>query len=281
MSEENLEVRAKEMGWVPKEEFKGDPEKWTDAAAFVENGDRVLPILRKNNQVLHGELTTVRGELNTMKAALENSAQVIEDLSTFHKEQLAEKVKETRKNLTAELVAARKDDDVDTEVKVQGELNRLDAAEAAETVRREQEDKTVERKVVNPAEDPVFQAWASDNPWFKSDKERRRYADAVARGLREEGDKTTGRAFLDKVTSETEAFFAKQGMNGSRGKAEGSNGPSERGGGGGGKSYSDLPAEARAQCDKESAKFVGKSAKWPDMKSWQNYYTETYFAGEQ
>ena len=40
------EKRARAMGWRPKEEFKGDPDKWVDAAQFADNADKSLPLAK-------------------------------------------------------------------------------------------------------------------------------------------------------------------------------------------------------------------------------------------
>jgi len=45
-SNENNEVetRARSQGWVSKDEFRGDPEKWRPADEFVKRGEELLPI---------------------------------------------------------------------------------------------------------------------------------------------------------------------------------------------------------------------------------------------
>jgi hypothetical protein len=37
------EQEAKRMGWVEKEKFKGDPDRWVEADKFVERGKNELP----------------------------------------------------------------------------------------------------------------------------------------------------------------------------------------------------------------------------------------------
>lgn len=44
----SAEAKAREMGWVPKEEYRGDPSGWRDADEFVRRGEEVLPIVRSN-----------------------------------------------------------------------------------------------------------------------------------------------------------------------------------------------------------------------------------------
>lgn len=50
--ERDWEAEAKEYGWVPQEQFKGDAEKWRPAEEFVRRGEEILPIVRKQNEKL-------------------------------------------------------------------------------------------------------------------------------------------------------------------------------------------------------------------------------------
>ena len=38
----DIEAEARKHGWRPKEEFKGDPARWTDAETFVKRADEVM-----------------------------------------------------------------------------------------------------------------------------------------------------------------------------------------------------------------------------------------------
>src|SRR3970040_676509 len=58
IAHEEAVVKAKTLGWVPKEEYKGNPEKWRDAEEFNEFGERLNPILRENNKRLEAQLRT-------------------------------------------------------------------------------------------------------------------------------------------------------------------------------------------------------------------------------
>jgi len=54
----HYEEDAREMGWRPKDEWEGDPEKWRDAKEFVERGE------------LYGKIDTMGRELKETKKAL-------------------------------------------------------------------------------------------------------------------------------------------------------------------------------------------------------------------
>ena len=53
----DTESRARAQGWVPKEEFRGDPAKWRDANEFIRVGEQELPVLRERNRDLTRKLS--------------------------------------------------------------------------------------------------------------------------------------------------------------------------------------------------------------------------------
>lgn len=55
-SDPAMESRARDMGWAPKDKWRGDPEKWVDAKEFVRRGEEVLPIVTAENRRLKAEL---------------------------------------------------------------------------------------------------------------------------------------------------------------------------------------------------------------------------------
>ena len=81
-----IEQRAKDMGWAPREEWRGDPERWIDAEQFVHRGEEILPILRSTNRKLQDEVTALKNEVSATKTALQNSATAIEELKKFNSE---------------------------------------------------------------------------------------------------------------------------------------------------------------------------------------------------
>lgn len=61
--ERDYEAEAREHGWRPLEEFKGDPSRFTDAKAYMERADEVMPLLKKQNGELKRELADMRKSL--------------------------------------------------------------------------------------------------------------------------------------------------------------------------------------------------------------------------
>jgi hypothetical protein len=56
----DFESEARDLGWLPKEEFKGDPTRWTDAETFVKKGDEVMPLIKAQNKRLKREIDDLK-----------------------------------------------------------------------------------------------------------------------------------------------------------------------------------------------------------------------------
>ena len=62
---------ARKQGWVPEDEWKGDPDKWRPAEEFVERGKNIIPILNdrlaKTEQMIETLVKTQKAELKRVK----------------------------------------------------------------------------------------------------------------------------------------------------------------------------------------------------------------------
>ena len=87
---------------------------------------------------------------------------------------------------------------------------------------------------------------------------------------------------MDKVTQEVARLTGRQQQS-SAGRAKVESG-SERGGGGGSSDVSgwnDLPAEAKAACNRREKQLVGtRPGQFKTQKEYRAYYARTYFRGE-
>lgn len=275
-----IESTAREMGWRPLAEFRGDPDKWVDAETFVSRGEHFLPILRANNKRLQEQVTGQASELAETRALLEASQEAIKELKKFHDEDTARQVAKAKKDLIAEIKQAREDGDVDREVTLQLEVNRLDAAVAATPAAAPAAAPAAPAKPA--AADPDFIAWEADNPWFKTDKRKHALAMAIATELRSDpaNNKLVGRAFYDRISEEMEEYLAPANRTSKVGSSRtngGSNGsvPART------RTYDDLPTEAKEACEMYSKKLVGPGKAYKEKAEWQAEYTRKYFAGEE
>jgi hypothetical protein len=262
----NVEVQARELGWSPKEEFKGDPERWIDAETFVKRGEELMPILKANNRKLLGEVMS-------LKEAVKASQDSISALKEFNSKINIREAKETKKVLVEQLKEARSDGDVETELKLTKEIDKTEKAlEVAET-----------RPVEQP-EDPVFKAWKEEHSWFGQDKRKTNIAIAIGNELRSdpESRNLTGRAFLDKVIQEVNKTLGVEEKASPPSKVEGGRGSggSGRGAAGSGKTFNDLPSDAREACDRQVNRLVGANRAFKNQDEWRSHYAAKYFAEE-
>lgn len=224
MSEENYEEEARKDGWVPKEEWRGDPEKWTDAKTFVENGQKINGILKS--------------KVERLEQALEANKQTASEFREYTQRQREKEQRELKariEELEKERAEAVTEGDGQRFTKLDNEINEL-RSEAA------------------PKEDPIKEiaaSWQSENPWYKpqSEDEMSIYADGIADRVANEG--YTGRAYFNEITRRVKARFPENFDNPKRKEPASVESPgASRDRPSNGRSYDDLPPEDKAQCQR-------------------------------
>lgn len=227
------EATATKRGWVPKEDFTGDPSKWVDAATFVERGNNFASNLQK--------------ELRSVKAELANFKGTAEAFKKFHKEAMDGKQKEldsAMKQLKAQHREAIRDGDDDAADALEG---RMDVIQKAKTDLTKELEVQPKEEAPAPGLTPELKAWVEegDNGWFETDIPMQKYALAIAEELVKNGETLRGRPFLDKVAAQVRADFPAKFGNARRnrpGSAEGGSGAVKTGPG---RTAKDLPDEDR------------------------------------
>jgi len=220
------EERALALGWTPKERFKGDPERWVDAATFVKRGEELMPILQANNRRMEKALETERKE----RARLEKT---LKDFSDHHSKTAQREYERAQRDIQARLDAATSIGDIQGVRDATQEI--VDLAAEARTAPQ-----------APPAASPEFEAWQADNPWFGKDKPLTAATVEIANEVAAEG--YTGKAQIKEVDRRVRETFPSKFTNPNRERAaavEGATSAARKTG----KSYSDLPADAKAACD--------------------------------
>lgn len=273
-----VEVAARQLGWVPQEDFRGASDKWVDAETFVRKGRTQLPILLENNRRLERTVADMSGRMQQMQQLVIAGQESMDELITFHEENVAKAVIRERERLTEKLVAARKDEDIDEEVALMAELSQLTNKPAA----KEKPVQQTQQQQQQPVIDPAFTAWQAEpeNAWFGKDARKTALAVGIARELREDPANADlkGRAFYEKISEELEAYVTPgqqklpvDRVAGGRGPAGGA--PTAKGA----KTYGALPADAKEVCDNQAKKFVGAGKAFKTAAEWQSYYAKEYF----
>jgi DNA repair exonuclease SbcCD ATPase subunit len=242
-----FESEARAQGWVAKEEFRGSEDDWVDAETFVRRGKEIMPILRKNNEKLLKEL----GEA---KKAAEEAREAAKEFREFQKQQFERKTKDLESQLEQLKQAKREaitQGDGDRAIAIDDAMDELkEQRQEAKQELKAAEDKA--KEVPQVTADPSLNEWMDRNEWFGKDTRLTGMANGLGVELRRENPNLTGKAFLDKLDAELaemlpEKFGKKKVQNPMEGSPNGTARPAVTSGK---KSYNNLPAEARAACDR-------------------------------
>lgn len=213
--------KAKAMGWVPKEEFRGDPTRWTDAQAFVERGENILPVLKER-------LDHVIKENKEIKEAQK-------EFLDYHKKTAKREYDRALQTVQQRKLDAVQDADVD-------------GYQKAEQEERELLKESPPVKQNEPK--PEFVDFLKNNDWYQSDPDMRAYADNMGVFISSTKNLEYGDV-LKEVEKEVKARYPGKFQNQRRESAD----SVERSPDTGlpvkqGKTFNDLPADAKAACEK-------------------------------
>ena len=248
-----VEAEASKMGWTPKADFKGDPAKWRPADEFVERGKNMLPIVQATVKRQERELAELKTTVKDFAAHQAKTEQRAYDRAMA--------------DLKAERAAAVAAGDGKTFAEVDDAIDQLKTeaqAKAAKAAAKEA-----------PGDDPVYAEWETRNQTWLKDPKMNAYGESAAEYLRKAGEKATGAEFLEMVTKEVKEKFPDKFENPRRAAAASVEGaaPAQRKGG---KGYADMPAEARAACDRMAKNGFSDPKAAADFKA---NYTKQFFEG--
>lgn len=264
-----IEQEARTLGWLPKEQFRGDPAKWTDAETFVARGKEIMPILRKNNERLLNEVGAVRTELSAVQTALKEATESLEEFRKYNEETSKRAYERALSDLRAQKAEAIKEGDGEKVVEIEDAMAQLDATAKAPAPKPTAAPPAPAVAPPAAAVHPDFKAWEEDNKAWLSEPEKQAYAQSMASYVRATNPTLQGRAFLDKITEAVEKHFG--GTPGA--KSEGGGLPPGRSGG---RTYADLPADAKAACDRMEARLVGPNRAFKTQAEWRKNYASNY-----
>jgi len=239
---------AESQGWVPKERFRGNESDWIDADTFVKRGREILPILRKNNENLIKDLNQTKEQLKEFRQAAEEFKKFQQEAYERKASDYEQRIRDIREN-RAQAIS-------------DGDGQKVNALDEALDVARDElkEAKQAAKDVVAvptaPAAqepiDPSLQVWLDKNTWFGQDRRLTSIVNGLGENIRLEFPNLKGQPFLDKldeVLAEEfpDKFGKKKATPGSR--VESGSGRQSRSGGSA-QSYDNLPADAKAACDR-------------------------------
>lgn len=192
------EEKAMEAGWVPQDQWEGDPEDWRPAKEFLDRGELFKKIEDQNRTI------------KQFKAALE-------DLKGHHAKTRETEYARALEALKAQKKAALEEGDADKVINID---DQIDLVKDEQKALKAQPQSTEQ---VNPE----FEAWVSKNKWYDTSQPMRAYADALGRDLAFKG--LAPSEVLKEVEKQVREEFPTKFRNPNRDKAPNVEGSTNKG----------------------------------------------------
>lgn len=266
-----VQAKAEEMGWIPPTRFRGDPERFVDADEFIKRGETVLPIVKAQLEKERAVNQRTAERLNSVEAALAKATKALEEVEERHSVATQKAVEAARRDVQEQLEAALEAGDHKGAAALTLEVAKLERASEESPAKKEEPAK--QEQVQIPAEVVKF---AEENPWYGKDRRKTALYMAICQELRDAGDTSTGTTFFAKALREMHKDTDERPSDDKVEGARGSGDDAPRGSGRG-KSFANMPADARAACDADARNFVGEGKKFKTLAEWRSRYTELYF----
>lgn len=256
------ETQARLTGWTPKEEFKGNAERWTDAATWNKKADELMPIMRANNRRLETDLGTTKQELAQLKRTM---AQIVATNETI-----------SQREYDRALATIRK-----------GQKEAIDSSDGDAFQALEQQKENLQKnrpaKIAGDTDADLFNQNRTlfhqrNANWYQKDMELTDFADVVGQRLAREG--VAEALQFEKVETEVKKKFPHKFGNQRTGEQTVDSGtfgttptkPTKE-------SYTAMPSDAKAACD-AAVKSIKTQYPNRDEKAIRSGWVSQYFKSE-
>ena len=193
-----IETQAREMGWLPKEEYEEtgrDASKWVPATTFVDRA----PLFEKIDETTK-HAKALQKRLENMEKTLQEQARHTELVRQTEYKRALEQLKQEKRMALVEEDHLKADE-------IQEKIDSVKEAQKAEEVKPQPQ--------VEPPE--VFTKWSTENQWYKLDNEMRDFADAI--GIVEHKKGKSPEEVLKIVTDKVKKEFPDKFRNPNKDKA--------------------------------------------------------------
>lgn len=189
----DIEQRAREQGWRPKEEFEGDKSRWVSAETFIAKGELI-------------------DRIESIGKELKNTKKAMAMLQDHHKQ-----VKEAEFTRAVNFLKQQKKQAYES-----GDIDKIiDIDEQIATVKETQTKQTeILQKQSGDSEEgathPEFTTWVSENRWYNNDGEMRELADSIGIAHAKSNPNKTPQEVLEYVAKKIRATYPEKFTNQNR-----------------------------------------------------------------
>lgn len=268
------EAKARRMGWVPKDEFRGDPDRWRPADEFVERGTNMLPIVQEQYRRLDSRYAE-------MEKRFADSQQALIDLTERARKADERAYQRAMRDIEAKRQAAVASADTEAFREAEREMRELQDGQGVAVREKPQQTRAQAPQPPEPRAPtqqegpaPEVLAFIRENPWFESDHDAQQDATAIATAMRQREPSRPLSEVLaatrDKMKRLRPELFenarraAPASVTPSSGETRRPANP---------RSFENLPAEVRKEYDRYSRVLAGKG-KPLTKEEWAGYYWE-------
>lgn len=226
----SVEDRAKQLGWHPAEEYRGDPEKHLSAEEFVAKGENELPVLRSNIKKIQSDLKKQQDEFQRTAT----------EFRQWHETTVQKAEREAYERAKADI-----------------ERKKIEAVETADTdayqraAKEEANLKPPTPPAAQPQSNPQYEAWVAQNQWFNEYPELALEAENLGVKLWNSGSYKPEQVY-EKITESMKRKYPHYFKNPKKDEVlsvnEGTEAPAGRRGKS--KNYDNLPKSAKEACDR-------------------------------
>lgn len=246
-----VEARARETGWVPKDEWRGDPEKWKPAEKYVEFAENNLGLTKKELASANAAIAKLQAD---MKALLSG-------MQTRERREYERGLAEAEARRDAAVAAGD-----------------VQAFRAAEKDMRNLQKEAQADAPLEPALSPEFKAWQEQNAWYDDDLDMTDWADRMGPRVMKkagwDGNSIPTKAHWDAVTAAIKGKFPEKFENPRRNVGSGTEGRTAGLSRPRGNGWDDLPPEVR-QIAMSSSSLIGKGKAYAFQT--REEYAKAYF----
>lgn len=240
----DVEKVAQDIGWKPKDSYKGDPEKWRPADEYIRQSKNIE---------------------GTLKDSIKDLRSTVDRMANASAKQTERALQEQAARFEAQLDQAVEDGD----------------KEAARDLRKAIAKTEREIESVAKADDPE-ERFSKDNPWYGKDDDATAYAVAISQREAAKGKSVEDqlKAATDGVRKRFPELFEDGEKRQTLKAPPAVNAPASRSTGQRrGTAYADLPADVKAAADKYADLFARKFSMDPAKAKAD--YAKDYFANIQ
>lgn len=261
------EVKASRLGWVPKAEFKGNPDQWRDADEFLARGEEIHGYLKKDLDRLQTTLTQKDREIDEIRRTMA-------EFQKFHNETEARAYARAIEELKKAKVTAIEQGDGEKVVELDDQISTLKEAQKKPAIEVKQQVDQVNQEYID---------WLPNNRWYLEDRELQELAEDFGEAIKKRNPELVGKAFLDKVTEKVKKVAPEKFENPNRSQSTvGTSSDNRVASSKKKKGYDDLPPDAKAACDRfVNTKVTNKQTGKVEPLMTREQYVKEFFSDSE